>query len=493
MTEDHELTRSAVLQDAMSMVQGWLQNESFRSFSEAHMLAVSQMVKEVAARKSGPKCTDAGLRILEAAAELHVLIELAIETELGHSRNENVFEQGLELGRRVLMSTEDFSECPRAADTVLGLIEHLHDTQCSYPCSAFGGRPLPREYSETNPDLDLLAILKEADGISHVDDDAVSQQVHVWLDNGIPRVAVGDAPLSAWMWGNSVAGNIRLLGKRALLDSRTRQGRIQAREACTRLENHVRYQCSVCDVTYEPEVCQPQWLDDAEMRTRYDAPHVELTQFYPWKHLEARLRSCSLKGSAEIKPYRDAIIRSALLPIDSLSPLALYLCRDSLRKVHTLQDALMLRYCLSLWDLPGLVELRFGDSTAKRLLGPPVVERYTETALEGHPITNGILDGLHRCCIAMGAGLESIRVVLASGVPYPPLPKPVEWKEIAVLDETPPGRKKRRLRYASVEEFPSQGAFRSVNPVTEMSLAYFLYRDLSILGSHGPREAEDLS
>lgn len=455
-------------------------------FGVEHALAVERHVMHLCREHEYEALTEAQRLCVRVAALLHDAAYCERTEDWSASCQEHVC-QSRQLVEEILEGVPELHGRQGLVGTVAGLVEHHDQTAFAYPWATNGGRPISWEHGTTErPSALLLSIVKEADGLEHVGSEAIQGQVEFWLDTGIPRVGLHGAPLAAWMWGESVAGNLRLLGKRACVDAASPYGRDTALEAHKEIERVVQLQCSLTDTVYERELADPEWRDDARQRGS-DPNSLLLVRFYPWQLVEQRLRSCQLAKDGTIHPYRDAVISTRVLPISDLAPMALYLNRQNLTGVRELQDALMLRYCLSLWDLPGLVCVRHSQR-GELFIGPPVVERYTETAREGHPLVNGILDGLHRCSVALEVGLDAVRVALVSGVPYPPLPLPVDWNEIKVVETTPATERKRRLRYATANDYPDQEIFKTSVDITETNFSYFLYRDLTPLGSRGPRE-----
>jgi len=417
-----------------------------------------------------------------AAALLHDVGFSEYRDDWSLSCKEHV-EASTRIAREILENVPPFGGDVQLLDRTIGLVAQHDSTMYSYPWATNHGKPLQKRNAEQErSDLALLA-LKEADGLSHIANGAIESACAHWLDKGMPRAPLG-SPLATWMWGESLAGNLRLQGKRAVVDAWSKSGTQIAMKGYAELEGLVRYHCSLTDSLYEPEICTPDWRPESLERGGRDKPNLEMHRFHPWTSLGERLRSCHLLYDRSIHPYRHARIRSQVVNLDDLSPLALYVVESRLREVLELHDVLMSEYCVGLWDLPGLLEYSY-NSPQEQLLAPPVVERYTETALPGHPLVNGLMDGLHRCWQASRLGLTGVRGIVVTGVPYPPLPLPTSWDDVQCVEAPPEKGKRRKLRYRRIQDYAAD--FKTETEITRDNVAYFLYRDLSPIGSRGPR------
>ena len=168
--------------------------------------------------------------------------------------------------------------------------------------------------------------------------------------------------------------------------------------------------------------------------------------------------------------------------------MALYVLRSRLDEVLQLHDALMATHCFGIWDLPGLLRFRY-NSERIQTIAPPVVEDYVDTACSGSPRLMGLVDGLHRCFAARESGLTRARAIVASDVPYPLVPLPVNWADVRtyVDRDPPPSSLKRRFRYQTLADFPLE-SYETSTTVTEDNFQYFFYRDVEVLGSKGRRD-----
>jgi len=198
--------------------------------------------------------------------------------------------------------------------------------------------------------------------------------------------------------------------------------------------------------------------------------------------LEA-VRRAPLRGDPTILPYETSKIEIVAVGLDRLSPLAYYVLRRQLTFANTLRASLIAADNVDPWSLWSLVEFELAGET--RRVSPPVVEVMYESNNGGGLSRHlGIVDGLHRCYAAREAGLSTMVVVVVHNPRYPLACLPLTWADVRVVDEVPDG--KRRYRYATAE------ALRAAHPdlaakVTPENHQYFLYRDLSHLGSSGIR------
>jgi hypothetical protein len=456
-------------------------------YGSGHAQAVEAAVLDVLAAPEHERIDGIDVPVLQSAALLH---------DAGFARRAKSWsldclehvEAGKQLASEILARNARFRGNPERIRQVLWLIEHHDDTTYSFPSATRDGRPmLPGRAQEGNGLDTSLAILQEADSRVHVADACIQEASQEWRNKGIPLFADCGAPLATWRWMDSVVGNIRLLGKRAVLDAHTQSGNLIALDAYHRLEDHIGKQCDLDGVPYEAEVCPPAMRLNSIERLASKSFELEIVAFHNWDELDRILRSVPLLYDRAIHPYRGAMLESRLVDLDALSPMALYVMRNRLEEVLELHDALMVTYCLGIWDLPGLLEFRY-NSAEVQIISPPIVEKYVETAHPDNPHLMGLLDGLHRCSVARDTRLSRVRAIVASDVPFPLVPLPVDWEEIRTYENhNPPARHmKRRFRYQALADFPFESCLTST-AVTEDNFQYFFYRDSSLLGSTGKR------
>lgn len=322
----------------------------------------------------------------------------------------------------------------------------------------------------------------------HTADDCVLEALREWEAQAVPLFASGEAPVDSWRWMDCIVGNIRLMGKRALLDTRTSDGRRVATAACARLEDRVRERCDKAGVPYRAETCSPSMREESIARLAGKSFELQIVAFHPWSELENLLRSVPLLYDRSLQPYRSARLQCRSVDLDVLSPMALYVLKNRQDEVLELHDALMVNYGLGIWDLSGLLEFRY-NSEDVQTIAPLMVEEYVEKDWPGSSQVMGLVDGLHRCMVARSTGLTKVNAVIASDVPFPLVPLPVAWADVHTYDSKVPPEEhmKRRFRYQTLGDFPVSLCRTSV-PITESNFRYFFYRDLGVLGSRGKRD-----
>ena len=428
----------------------------------------------------------------ETGVDIDVLMAGALLHDIGFANRDarwcpdcvEHLDTGVRVGRQILAESQGFEGEPDRAESVLSLIAHHDDTTYAFPSKSRGGAPAQQQQAARLYGVEPeLIVLREADAIVHAGKDQMADSIKAWQEQRVPWFAKDGPPLASWMWHECVAANIRLCAKRAVLDASTEAGCRRALEAYDRLEAIIERKCERSRVTYESEICPPRLRQLSVDRMADQCFHLELVAFHSWAPLETRLRGCPLSGDKAIRPYQPANVRSELVEIGELKPLALYVLGRRIDEVLELHDALMTQCCLGLWDMPGSVEFRY-KSDKIQVIAPPVVEEYVEDKgqFRGERI-RGLVDGLHRCFAARDHGVRRARALLVSGMQHPLVPVAVAWEDVRIVY-------KRRYRYDSRQHFLDQCADTyniSDSQATEDNYQYFFYRDLSALGSRGER------
>ena len=403
----------------------------------------------------------------------------------------------------ILGQVEEFKDSTKLLELVKDLVSNCDATLSRFPTVVEQEAPSKSRTTDLNPRTqDLVTLLKEADALAHLEDAYLEASVESWLAAGIPRVRDSDGCLATWMWMDTVVGNLRLTAKRGLLDARTPSGRARAREAYYRFEELVRTQCELANVPYEPEVCGPEMLEQAREKMSEGNFSLEIVEFHPWPRLEKLLRMVPLLHNADILPYEKANMLCSLQEIKSLAPLSSYIMKDRLEEVEELHHAFMVTFCFGLWDLPGLVMFKYNNK-AEQVLAPPIVEIHEKAVARKNrelftkgELDNVLIDGLHRAMAAEKNSLRRLRAVVISSVKYPPMAVAKDWGAAKVYEREDPPKysDKRDYRYASLDEFsrePFVSHFHADKPVTEANYQYYLFRDLSSLGSKGRRTFDE--
>jgi len=448
-------------------------------FGVDHALRVEHCVQDILEEPEHKTSAPMDEIALTAAALLH---EAGLVHRKHHWSDDGLehLGEGVGLSREILHHNEAFEGHPARVERVLGLIAHHNDTVYAFPSKRRGGAPARAKGESATEGIQTeLSILREADGRVHVGTAEIAASIKTWQDQGVPYFAEQGPPLNSWMWHESVAANIRLTAKRAVVDAQTDASRDYALAAYDRLEALIEDACERDAVPYEQEICRPAFREDSVARMKGSSFWLRIDVFRGWDSLEEELRSCTLRDDASIHPYEAARVRSEIAEINELSPLALYVLENRLDEVLELHDALMVQYCCGLWDLPGWMQFRY-NAPERQAIAPPLVEEYTEAKAFAHPRrVAGLVDGLHRCKAARRTGVRQIRVLVASDVPYPLVPLPATWPDVQVV-------RKRNYRYNSLEEFPDISELSKVE-INEENFRYFFYRDLGKLGSLGER------
>lgn len=323
----------------------------------------------------------------------------------------------------------------------------------------------------------------------HLQPSYVNSFVQRWRSEGIQWFATGSGILPAWTWDESIAGNIRLLVKSAVVNSKTKEEQNYVLNRYWELEQLIQEECETRGGEYTPELCPPAMRAASIERLQRKQFHLEVLSITSWSHLGNTLRNVTLKGAIQLHPYQNANIRSALVQLDALSPIACYVQQNRLAETLELNDAFMAQYCLSLWDMAAIVHFRYNSDQIQRI-APPIIESYLETDLEPSREVHAIVDGLHRCMVARSLELDKIRVVQITDVHCPLIALPVQWEEVVTYMDPPPAHRKRQYRYATLEEV--HNAAKPLGAcVTKENFQYFFYRDLSALGSHGQRRFDE--
>jgi len=431
-----------------------------------------------------------------AAIDLEVVVAGSLMHEIGFANCRDQWgvdavehlEEGVRLGMEILSQIQAFEGQPERVDQIRTLIAHHDDTTYAFPSKARGGAPAAAGRSDvssgTGPELLLL---READAIVHTHGDEIARSIKAWQEQDVPWFTEHGPQVASWMWHECVAANLRLSSKRAVLDASTENGRHRARGAYDRLEELIKRECERSGVPYQAEICTPGLRESSVQRMAHRSFDLKIVAFHGWDAFEKALRACPLKYDSSIHPYDNAEIRSEIREINGLTPMALYVFENRITEVLELHDALMIRYCFGLWDLPGWLTFTY-NSPAKQDIAPPLIEEYNESKAFSAPRDIlAIVDGLHRCTTAQDTGVGRIRVVLASQVNYPVVPLPVTWPEVQRL-------RKRHYRYNSLDEFlrecpHAQG--ESEIEITDRKYRYWYYRDLSTFGSQGERTGRE--
>ncbi len=224
--------------------------------------------------------------------------------------------------------------------------------------------------------------------------------------------------------------------------------------------------------------------DDQLLRRMQRQIDVHFKGIQDYGTLKSILRQVSLKGDPAVQIYKDATIRIRKRMIDDLWPTALYVLRSQIAQ-HTRMFWHLQQYGQNFFDFSGIMQyIQEGNAFT---IAPPIIETYTEPST-GRAVS-AIIDGLHRIYAARQIGFDELWVIEISDLPQvlPPIALPVGWDELAAYDAVPPAKQKRRYRYNRAIDYPDLTTV-TPEPVTPENYQYFLYRDLSVIGSGGIRQ-----
>lgn len=471
-----------------------------------HALAVENMVINMA---EGLDENIIDLTVLRTAALLH---------DIGYTREVKNWSVGkvehiresINLSKEILSSIPPFRQDKSLLQAVCFLILRHDDTNYSIPIKQNGnGLLLNPEKFEKLIDWPALAqfshvslekmvdFLREADALMATGNVGAARTWEYSINRSLPPVAPAN-PSNSFMWEESAIGNVRLGAKRALLDSRTKEGRRQAADGYFQVEEFIRKECRRNGIPYEPE---PSFMESKwDSQAFGPVSDCNLTSYKDWNHLVNYLRRVSLRGDPTLFPYASAEISSKLISIETLNPLSFYVLKSQIEFQQHIHQSLMNKYALDIFNLSGVIE--FNLDKLPITLAPPIVERYKETTgkIKGH--IYALVDGLHRCYTAKQLGLKSIRVILITNVApqFPLVPLPLAWEQIKPVSKVPEISQKRIFRYNTAQDL--QHLFEgytevytnreiSDNPKSSKFYKYYTFRDLSVIGSDGVRTAPE--
>ena len=376
---------------------------------------------------------------------------------------------------------------------VTALLEDVNSTAGLFPRNGRPNECAAAERGErSHASQHLVDLFTEADSLVHLEQPEVEQAVASWRRSGLPLATPGIGCATPWAWEVSIIGNLRLTGRRALLDARTTEGWAQAKRGYVRLERLIRALCDEEGLRYERDLCDPIRLVDGPQPTRSERrPALWVQRFYGWEELQKRLREVPLLYSHDVFPYRAAEVRLAVVLRRDITPISHYALRERLGAMERLNATLTKSLGMCIWDLPGLAILGQAEAD-EMLICPPVTEIHTRREMDRlHTARRGnervLIDGLHRAYLAGQRPGQRMRVIEISGVPYPPIAFASSWNAVVEYDSPPARTEDRRwYRYAEYSDYMKEPFSRQI-PATPKDFTYVLYRDLSGLGSPGSR------
>ena len=163
-------------------------------------------------------------------------------------------------------------------------------------------------------------------------------------------------------------------------------------------------------------------------------------QYIPFEEIERSLRSATLLGQPDKRPYETAEISLTEMDPKEIMPAQFYLLWPTL---HSLRYFRLRCLEIGLNLLKPEAGWKYEMDGEKYTLWPPVVEFSDADGV------NIDCDGLHRLFLALDSN-ETCQVIYIRGVnptmPYYGLPNPNGWNDVRVKNEVPLQEEKRRWR-----------------------------------------------
>jgi hypothetical protein len=391
-----------------------------------HCLAVEKHLREILGGNS------------EFSGEINapVLYGAALLHDIGHAKKAKNWaldwfahiKSGRQLAQDILIECPYFRSQTNLIERILHLIEHHDDTTYSFPISGNNGKPkVTGHKAELN--YPELLLLREADSLVHTLDQTVSEAIDEWKLYSLPFNVDNITTIPSWCWNKSIINNIRLLGKRFILDAATKTGKQLSLVVYDRLEKHIKGICLENDIIYETEICHPRDRQTSLERISKRYNKLQIVSFQDLDEVIRRMRGVKLLYENSIHPYEYSKVRLQVVELVKITPMALYIMKGRLEETLEFHDALMAKYAFGLWDLPGLLKFRY-NSTSVQKIAPPLIEVYKERGDISNSYIWGLVDGLHRFRVAESLGYNKVWAMIVHDVGYPLVPLPVAWKEI---------------------------------------------------------------
>ena len=171
-----------------------------------------------------------------AAGELTILRCAALLHDIGFAHHDEAwsvdgFEHlaaGQRLATEILYTIPALWSDAEKIARILSLVAHHDDTVYAFPATTNGNGSRSVKWPLSNSGADkLLLILREADSFIHAGNACVAEATREWEVSGIPPLPARGTPLATWRWMDSIAGNLRLLAKRVLVDACSQMERRQ--------------------------------------------------------------------------------------------------------------------------------------------------------------------------------------------------------------------------------------------------------------------------
>jgi hypothetical protein len=354
---------------------------------------------------------------VQCAALLHDVGYCALVPTWSRDRREHVV-AGVATAFEVLATVPWPSESESFTTVVGYLIAHHDDTNFRHPSRAWGGRVRPLQLgqytrplarfasglpaSERARLLLLLDIVREADGLAGSGRAGAERTFQYSVARGLPVWAPGN-PLTAWCWEDSAIGNVRLAGKRALIDATTLDGHRIALERVHDAEEFIAQTCLEHGIAYQAETKS----DCTKMPNGALARHdLRILRYASWKAATRHITKMDAHMAAlpHMVTRQFAVSRLPATQGRALDSAQRGLELSGLRLLH----ALLLRdYALNLFDLTGVLEFKL-DGIRYRMT-PPVVVRVRASSAPHDEVA--IIDGKRRLALARALDVPTLWAV----------------------------------------------------------------------------------
>ncbi|MEZ5359855.1 MAG: hypothetical protein R3F48_13630 [Candidatus Zixiibacteriota bacterium] len=481
---DLEDVRSKIIVE----IQKLFNNRETPLYGLSHAIAVeNELLNSIESSKNIIKTefNDETIFLLRSAALLH---------DIGYAEknskwNMDGFEHisiGVQIATDVLAKIQYFADHEKGLAQILGIIKRHDDTIYSYPSNGHNGYAyISDNYVDTSSDyFSMIRLIKQADGIVHASQGCIDEHINDWKEMGLPFCAPDSLPNSVWLWQFNILSNLRLLGKRVIVDTFSPLYRKTALMFYRRIESFIEGECTRHNIEYMPELMT---IDESNINSITNNACIRIVRFCNFTKIKELLINVGLNGDFLMKPYKSDDIRLRRLRIEDVHPLAYYVLKENLDRQYELNAALFSNYGISIFDDCGLLYFRWNNGDIK-IIAPPVVEWTNEIQNGKTNCIPELVDGLHRCSIAKEVGISSLNMIEISNPSFPLVPLPVKWSEVQVCTKVP--AVKRQYRYNGISEFPQDLELNNV-PTTDDDAKYYFYRDLSCLGSEGVRKSNE--
>jgi len=204
---------------------------------------------------------------------------------------------------------------------------------------------------------------------------------------------------------------------------------------------------------------------------------VDLKKASDEKSLLREVKDVQLSKKENFYPYKDSEVGIYSLVIKKAKPLAKYVIREKLKSISLMREKIQSEYSVDILNIQARHTYTREDGKKFTII-PPVLENIgnEETVL-------GIVDGLHRCFLALESGKDKVSCVVIDK-PKKRLPfEPCEWENIDVVSDPPDYEDRRKYNQDVLEKISNRNTNIELDRLEYYSK--LVYRDLP--GSKGVR------